>query len=152
LERVRKMTDVQAASIRELRMKGMGYRAIASVLGLSRDIVRNYCKSKGVAGYGSVTKLNIREQMQNGCVCIFCGNVINQHSPGRPKKFCTDKCRREWWKLHPESVNKKDTAVYHLTCSHCGKAFDSYGNKKRKYCSHNCYIKDRFWEEEEDGI
>jgi endogenous inhibitor of DNA gyrase (YacG/DUF329 family) len=35
------------------------------------------------------------------------------------------------------------------TCPQCGKVFTSYGNKKRKYCSHNCYIKSRFWSEEE---
>ena len=26
----------------------------------------------------------------------------------------------------------------------CGKAFSSYGNADRKYCSRECYLKDRF--------
>ena len=44
------MTDIQSKQIREFRMKGVGYKAIASVLGLSRDSVRNYCKSHGLDG------------------------------------------------------------------------------------------------------
>ncbi|RXM53885.1 RNA polymerase subunit sigma-70, partial [Clostridium tetani] len=35
---------------------------------------------------------------------------------------------------------------------YCGKEFSAYGNKNRKYCSHNCYIRDRFWRDEENGI
>ena len=47
--------------------------------------------------------------------------------------------------------NKSEAATYKYTCPYCGKKFTPYGNKKRKYCSHNCYIKDRFWREE-DGV
>jgi hypothetical protein len=47
-----------------------------------------------------------------------------------------------WWKEHPERLNRK--AVYGLVCAGCGKPFESYGNRYRKYCSHDCYIKDRF--------
>lgn len=41
-----------------------------------------------------------------------------------------------------EEVNRK--ANYSCTCAFCGKQFTSYGNKHRKYCSHACYINDRF--------
>ena len=47
------MTDIQSKQIREFRMKGVGYKAIASVLGLSRDSVRNYCKSHGLDSYAT---------------------------------------------------------------------------------------------------
>ena len=30
-----------------------------------------------------------------------------------------------------------------LTCQHCGKEFESYGNKNRKYCCRTCYIASR---------
>ena len=53
-----------------------------------------------------------------------------------------EKCRLAWWNEHRDSMNRK--AVYRLTCAYCGEVFDSYGNKSRKYCSHACYIKDRF--------
>ena len=48
------MTDVQAARINRLRMEGKGYKAIATETGLSRDIVRNYCKKHNLSGYASV--------------------------------------------------------------------------------------------------
>ena len=48
------MTDAQAKQINEMRMKGMGYKAIGMAIGLSRDIVRNYCKRHNLAGYATV--------------------------------------------------------------------------------------------------
>ena len=48
-------------------------------------------------------------------------------------------------------VNSRDQInpgnAYEYTCAHCGKPFTAYGNKGRKYCSHECYIADRFGEE-----
>lgn len=60
------MTDAQAAQIKALRLQGEGYRAIASAVGLSRDIVRNYCKANGMEGYGKSTALNLQEQGNTG--------------------------------------------------------------------------------------
>jgi len=40
--------------------------------------------------------------------------------------------------------------MYPAVCVRCGKEFLSYGNRKRKYCSHDCYIKARFWEVEDE--
>ena len=61
------MTKEQAAQIKELRMQGKGYKAVASVVGLSRDIVRNYCKANGMEGYGEAAGLNLRKEMaENG--------------------------------------------------------------------------------------
>ena len=47
------MTDEQAAQIVEMRKKGVGYKSIATVVGLSRDIVRNYCRTHNLTGYAS---------------------------------------------------------------------------------------------------
>ena len=63
------MTDIQSKQIREFRMKGVGYKAIASVLGLSRDSVRNYCKSHGLDGYATEVVLNMQEETQDGITC-----------------------------------------------------------------------------------
>ena len=57
------MTKEQAAQIKELRMQGKGYKAAASAVGLSRDIVRNYCKANGMEGYGEAAKLNLQREM-----------------------------------------------------------------------------------------
>uniref|UniRef100_UPI00405673B4 RNA polymerase subunit sigma-70 n=1 Tax=Agathobacter sp. TaxID=2021311 RepID=UPI00405673B4 len=144
------MTEQQAKQIRKMREQGIGYRSIALTVGLSRDIVRNFCKSRGLSGYGPALTKNLQEQVMLGKACLYCGKEIEQPSTGRPKKFCSDKCRREWWKGHPEQVNRKDSALYSAVCSRCGKEFLSYGNKNRKYCSHGCYIKARFWEVEDE--
>ena len=146
------MTDLQACQIREMRLKGEGYRSIATATGLSRDSVRNYCKTHGINGFGEAAKLNLQEQIKQGNACLLCGIVIKQPVRGRKKKFCSDACRREWWKKHPDDIEKKEAAIYKTTCIKCGLEFESYGNKNRKYCSQNCYIKDRFYEEEHDGV
>ena len=137
------MTDFEAAQVKEMRLNGMGYRAIAEALGLSRDIVRNHCKAKGMGGYVEATVKNLQErQWQNG-ICLCCGKETEQAGTGRPRKFCSEKCRRQWWKTHPEEGSRK--AMYTQVCARCGKEFTAYGNSHRKYCSHDCYIKARFW-------
>ena len=40
-----------------------------------------------------------------GCVqrfCSVCGTQIRQKETGRPRKFCSDPCRRRYWKAHPK--------------------------------------------------
>ena len=60
------MTKEQAERIRELRMQGKGYKAVASAVGLSRDIVRNYCRANGMEGHGEAAKLNLQNEMAEG--------------------------------------------------------------------------------------
>lgn len=97
------MTDAQAVRIRELRISGMGYRAIAEDVGLSRDIVRNYCKAKGMAGHGAEAAGNLQGR---GGACACCGKGITQQGKGRPRKFCSERCRRQWRKAHPEETGR----------------------------------------------
>ena len=56
------MTDEQAAQIEALRMQGKGYKAAATAVGLSRDIVRNYCRAKGIEGHGETVALNMQRR------------------------------------------------------------------------------------------
>lgn len=58
------MTEIQAAEIKALRMQGKGYKAIASAVGLSRDIVRNYCKANGMEGFGADVALNSQRRKE----------------------------------------------------------------------------------------
>lgn len=130
------MTERQAQQIQELRSRGQGYKAIASATGLSRDAVRYFCKSKGIEAADS----------KPGDRCPSCGKPLEQPQTGRRKRFCSELCRRAWWKNHPSAVQHGGNAVYHLTCAHCGKAFDSYGNSHRRYCCRGCYFAARFSE------
>lgn len=140
------MTELQATQIFNLRTQGLGYRAIASAVGLSRDSVRNYCKSRNMGGYGVAASKNVDLMREYGEICHHCGGTVTQPKTGRPKRFCSEKCRREWWKSHPEAVSRSRESSYELVCRRCKKTFISYGNRNRKYCSHDCYIKHRFWE------
>ena len=74
--------------------------------------------------------------------CDNCGVAIQQNAGRKPQRFCCSECRNQWWNEHPDQVNRK--AYYEITCRHCGKIITVYGNKHRKYCSHECYIADRF--------
>ena len=140
---VERMTEQQAKKILEMRSHGFGYRSIGAMVGLSRDIVRNFCKSRGLTGYGPVLCQNVQKEIQRGKACLYCGGGLEQPPTGRHRKFCSDSCRREWWKAHPEEVKRREAAFYHMTCSNCGKEFVSYGNRKRKYCCHGCYVEAR---------
>jgi len=66
-----------------------------------------------------------------------CGVEVEQTAGRKRKKFCSDKCRMTWW-----SKNKKTGFV--LWCQQCKKQFTAYPDRKRKYCSHECYVKARF--------
>ena len=85
--------------------------------------------------------------------CVFCKEkgvitgyhifLISQDKVSFSKAECTCvECSFQKLVAHPEAVKQK--AVYTFTCQECGKEFTAYGNAKRKYCSHSCYIAARF--------
>lgn len=149
------MTAEQQNKIRELRMKGMGYRNISSETGIYRDTIRSFCRRNGLDGYASAICAGKTEIVEkNGMAgqedqCQNCGRKLEQPLTGRKRKFCCEECRRKWWKHHPEKINRRQEAFYTEICAHCGNEFLSYGNRGRRYCSHACYIRDRFWREED---
>lgn len=57
------MTEIQRGQIEALRIQGKGYKAIASAVGLSRDIVRNYCKANGMEGAGEAAAMNMQNRL-----------------------------------------------------------------------------------------
>lgn len=132
------MTKEIRDRIIELRRTGLGYQAIANEVGESKGAVCYICKSRGMGGLGS--------DYHPDNTCAFCGNgLIQPKGRGRRKKFCSEACRRKWWKAHPEKAQKKETALYGSICQKCGKKFITYGNNHRRYCSRECYIDGRFW-------
>lgn len=126
------MTTEQKKQIKTMRLQGMGYVKIGQALGISNNTVRSFCRRNGLDG----------DAAKNSIVCQHCGKPVKIVPKHKPKKFCSDACRTAWWNSHMKSVNRK--AVYQFTCAFCGKSFTAYGNKGRKYCTHGCYIADRF--------
>lgn len=129
------MTSEQRARITVLRCQGKSYMQISRTLGIPKDTVSTFCRRNGLSGTADKSTV----------LCKQCGRPIKLTPKCRPKKFCSDACRVMWWNSHPDRVNRK--AVYHFVCAYCGEAFSAYGNAGRKYCSHACYISDRFGKE-----
>ena len=133
------MNDTQKLQIKNLRGKGYSYGRIGEALGISTNTVKTYCRRHGLGGC-------VIEQATpddgNVLYCQFCGEKVLQTDGRKAKKFCSDRCRNKWWNSHLDQVNRK--ANYECNCANCKKTFISYGNKNRKYCSHECYIEDRF--------
>ena len=114
-------------AITNMRLEGHSPSVIATKLGLSPSTVRSHIHRHR----------HVRDEQS----CKHCGKPLVQTKGHRAKKFCSDSCRMAWWNSHKEEVNKQ--AFYKLTCQHCGKEFDSYGNSNRKYCCRACYIASR---------
>jgi hypothetical protein len=132
------VTGLQKERINDMRESGYSYTDIATALGISKNTVKSYCQRNKLAKNPKPTSLVTPE----GIYCKQCGEKLKQ-IPGRKiVKFCSHVCRVKWWNSHLELVNKK--AVYSFICDYCNKPFTAYGNAKRKYCSHSCYIANRF--------
>ncbi len=122
------MTLEEKRKIYQLKKEGYGYKKIASELGISVSSVQSFLKRNPV----DIDLLG---------TCKRCGMTIQSIKGKKRKQFCCDRCRWDWWNSHIKEVNKK--AFYTLTCKRCGKEFTAYGNQKRVYCCHDCYIKDK---------
>lgn len=127
------MTEKEKEKIRYLRLDGLGYGAIAKRLEISENTVKSFCRRNHLSGVAG---------KEPPAVCRYCGRPLGVLPKRRRRKFCCEACRRAWWKAHPELIERR--AFYPSVCVHCGKEFQSYGNRHRKYCSHECYITERF--------
>ncbi len=134
------MTELEKAAIREYRKQGLGYKKIAMKTGVSLNTVKSFCKR--------ISSMKMKAEAPK--VCHQCRRPITQTKGRKTKKFCSDKCRMEWWNKHPELV--KRTAVYEFTCQACGKEFTAYGDAHRKYCSRECYLIGRYGRKEHAAI
>lgn len=134
------MTDIQRAQVIKLRTAGNSYGSIARTVGISLNTVKSFCRRNNITEKSDAPVPVILTGEIT--LCENCGREIRQIAKQKKKRFCCDKCRNEWWNTHLDKVQRK--TVYEFKCPHCGKAFSIYGDSRRKYCSHECYIADRF--------
>ena len=120
------LTQEEKSRIIHFRQMGAGYIKIAQDLGLSVNTVKSFCRRNAEV---------IKEKLN---CCKQCGIVLTQNLGRKEKKFCSVACRMKWWGSHSELMRHRKQIV----CIHCGKSF--YGKPGRKYCSHKCYIAERF--------
>lgn len=137
------MTDEQKMQITKLRADGYGYIRVAQMLGISENTVKSFCRRYNLTGKVATEVTRIQVPSDDGIhKCRNCGIAVEQKPGRKEKKFCSDKCRMKWWNNNLDKVKRK--AVYEFICPHCGKSFTVYGNSHRKYCSHECYVAERF--------
>ena len=123
------MNTHQKNQITAMRRKGCTYAKIAEDTGISINTIKSFCLRNPLTANDTIS-------------CKNCGTQIRRQEHHRSRQFCSDKCRVAYWrKSHPERT------VYSLTCKNCGASFTSKGNRQQKYCSHGCYIADRFGKE-----
>lgn len=84
--------------------------------------------------------------------CPNCGVPIEKSHNGRPRVYCSDKCRRDFWEKHPriDTWNSYET----LVCPICQRVFRAkkLSTRQRKYCSRSCAGKARWLEHDQrDG-
>lgn len=139
------MTELDKQKINAMRTDEKSMQQIAKYLGLSVNTVKSYCRRSEIAA-----KTPIVGSFKNDLAsCKHCGKNIKQNKKTKPKTFCCERCRREWWRANGVTGNSRK-AFYQLSCIACSASFVSYGNSKRKFCSHHCYIKSRFGGEDDD--
>jgi len=129
------MTDEQKEKIHQMRDKGLSYSKIASELGIFENTIKSYCRRNNL---GTVMTKYTNKVKEKCIVCKQCGKQLKHGLRGNPKKFCSEQCRRKWWKANESKINRK--AYYTIICARCGKEFESYGNKDRKFCGHSCFV------------
>ena len=135
------MTENEKDAIRKLRKQGLGYGKIAQRMGMNKETVKSFCRRNGLDKNGSAMA-SVSDTKSEYRICKNCGKAVLQILKRKEKKFCCDDCRHKWWNEHQHMVNRK--AYYDFVCPCCGKRFQTYGDSRRKYCSHECYIADRF--------
>ena len=125
-----------------LRRHGMKPRQIAQYTGAPVSSAWSICQAEELKSVPADEEL--LEKIEKHMACAYCGEGIVQQSTGRPRRFCSDQCRRAYWKAHREELRQDPKSIYTKMCPYCGKTFEVYGDRKRKYCCHEHYILDHF--------
>jgi len=119
------MTNEVTIKIYEMKKQGLGYKRIASELGLPLSTVKSAI---------------LRHKNANKTICLYCGQKLVNKPKTKKKKFCFASCKRKYLNRHPEAIkpSKSETKV----CPSCGKIFVCYKSSNGAYCSHSCSNED----------
>ena len=122
------MTTKEKTGILTLREAGCTLSRIAEEMNMPFNTVKTFLRRQGKSP-APVCK-----------PCLYCGRPVVQDPRRKEKKFCDSSCRTRWWNKNASQSGGK--AISEKVCAHCGRSFRAYG--ERRYCSHACYIADRF--------
>lgn len=96
------MTEQQKIKVRQMRLDGIGYRHIAYELNISLNTIKSFCRRHALTGSGQVVSLNNNISVQKGLICKCCGKKLNHISGKKRKIYCSDNCRKKYWKMKQE--------------------------------------------------
>lgn len=130
------MSEEQKKQIAVYRKNGYGYKQISNLMGLSLNTIKSFCRRN------HLMDADLQEESSSVLCCEQCGKPVAQTEKRKRKRFCSDSCRNKWWNSHLNLVKRK--ANYEIVCPGCNNTFVVYGNAKRKYCCHQCYVVHRF--------
>lgn len=136
------MLDEKKRQIETMRSEGKSYAVIAAKTGMTVSAVKTYCRRNNLGGVRSAVGRNSQPILS---CCEQCGKPVTQVKGRKHKRFCSDACRMNWWSNHRDRIHQK--TLQEFTCVRCGKHFTLYAIRNRRYCSHACYIQDRFHSE-----
>lgn len=122
------MTALQKAKVQELRSSGLSYAGIAATLNISIGTIKSFCSRHTVESAAGA--------------CKRCGGKLVNTPGHRQRIFCSAECRQLYWQENPSLINRRSAVTQ--VCAGCGKEFTDYASRQRKYCSHKCYIADRY--------
>lgn len=117
------MTNYERTQVDELRSRGLSFTEISKRTGIGVSALKMYISRS-------------QSPVPDGH-CLQCGSDLFFLPHKKQKKFCSDACRISWWNVHTDQLNHRSGTEQ--TCPVCGKPFTVSGNKKRIYCSRECY-------------
>ncbi len=97
------MKKRQMEGIEKLRHENYSYRFIGDALGISPNTVKSICRRNHYEANGN---RKTKAEKQAARVCKNCGTLL---APGgrQGQQFCSDACRRGWWKRHRQNAEKQ---------------------------------------------
>lgn len=118
------MTDIEKLKIDELKQSGYSYSQISKELSIP---------------IGTIKTFIMRKRETN--TCLNCHREIVSIEYHKKKKFCSDKCRLDWWSRNRDKLKLKTLIEY--DCEYCHKKFKAPRSAKRKFCSTACFVKSK---------
>lgn len=128
------LTDEQKSTVLRLRNEGMGYLSVAKRMDVTRDQVRDYCRTNAAKEKANELNLNIgaksrKVQQRKPRYCKQCG--VEQERRG--SLYCSNKCKKE---MSDKRIEKRKIEKT-IKCATCNSGFIPY-KPNQKYCSKEC--------------
>ena len=162
------LTKIQKIMVIEYRKDSIGFATIAKTIGVNRDQVRDYCRTKEAQriakekGFDikTIARNNVREVIYYECKYCGCSFVFGS-SGYLSRMYCSKKCSQE--AKNKRQRDNRESKLYicntcgkqfvrkgsdtfcsnecrypKTICNYCGKEFRSHANAIKKYCSEKC--------------